>query len=164
MKTCSDKNCLIKTPQALSCFYKSSERHSFGVGSRCKSCVKKHATRWNISHPEVANRAIKNWNDRNKDKRLASVKRYAKRHPDRVNARTAKYQSSKKNAVPKWLSEEDHFRMSVFYTAARFFSWKYKQRIEVDHIIPIRGKGINGLHVPWNLQFLERSKNMSKGE
>lgn len=56
-------------------------------------------------------------------------------------------------AVPKWV---DIHAITEFYLNC-------PKGYEVDHIIPISGKEVSGLHVPWNLQYLSIDDNRSKG-
>lgn len=67
-------------------------------------------------------------------------------------SRLANYRATKKSAMPQWVSVPE---IKKVYK-------KCPKGLEVDHIIPIQGKNISGLHVPWNLQYLTREENAVK--
>lgn len=82
---------------------------------------------------------------------------YAKRNRAKITALTAKYRARKRHAMPPWLTAEMVVEIRAFYAAAK------KSHQSVDHIIPIAGKTVCGLHVPWNLQVLPLPENQRKG-
>lgn len=62
-------------------------------------------------------------------------------------------------ATPKWLTAEQQNEIRSFYIRAR----EMGPGFQVDHIVPLRGNGVCGLHVPWNLQILTKAENIAKG-
>ena len=87
---------------------------------------------------------------------------YAKANPDKRAAIVARYKLRKSMRCPKWLTKEQHKEITAFYTQAAVTSSFTGVQHHVDHIRPLQGDNISGLHVPWNLQVLSASDNCSK--
>jgi hypothetical protein len=68
-------------------------------------------------------------------------------------------QTRVKKATPIWA---DRDVIKEFYIEAQRLTKETGIKHEVDHIIPIQGKLVSGLHVPANLQILTEFENISK--
>jgi hypothetical protein len=77
-----------------------------------------------------------------------------------------KRHASKMNRTPKWLTKEQRTEIRSFYLRATKLSKETGILYHVDHIVPLQGKTVSGLHVPWNLQVMVGAGpngNCSKG-
>lgn len=77
-------------------------------------------------------------------------------------AKKAKYRCDVLNRTPKWLTKQDKIAIRAIYDAAVTKSNETGEVYHVDHIIPLRGKLVSGLHVPSNLQILTAEENLKK--
>ena len=68
-----------------------------------------------------------------------------------------------KNATPVWLNQTQVKEIEHYHWLARDLEIVSGEKYHVDHIVPIKGKLVCGLHVPWNLQILPSDINLSKG-
>lgn len=66
-------------------------------------------------------------------------------------------------ATPDWLTEDQIAKMKELYWLARDAEVVSGELYHVDHIVPLRGKNVCGLNVPWNLQVIPAYLNLSKG-
>ena len=71
--------------------------------------------------------------------------------------------SSKLNATPTWLSQEQLSQIEYLYWLSKDLELTSGQKYHVDHIVPLQGRHVCGLHVPWNLQVIPAEINLSKG-
>lgn len=116
-----------------------------------------------IKNKEAAKKHKATWYAKNRDTQALSRKEWKLLNKPLVRAYTAKRRSAKLNATPSWLTEQQHEAIRDFYWLAIDLERVSGESYHVDHIVPLQGKLVCGLHVPWNLQILPATINASKG-
>lgn len=71
--------------------------------------------------------------------------------------------AAENQAQPKWLNNNDVACIKAIYTKAKEYTELTGIKFHVDHIIPLRGKNVSGLHIPGNLRITTQTINQSKG-
>lgn len=131
---------------------------------------------WHFKNPERLRELRAKWAQENKEKKAALDKIWAERNRERSNAHKQRWNkvnagrkraldkkrlAAQKQRTPVWLDVVDHAEMEFTYiwcNALRACGLDY----HVDHIIPLQGKIVSGLHVPSNLQVIPAKLNLSK--
>jgi len=113
---------------------------------------------------ECLNISKRNWSNKPdvKEKGLKRLHAHNKLHPEMHLARTRKRQLAKLNRIPKWLTESDWLNIKCKYSVAAMLSRESGKKYHVDHIIPLQGKLVSGLHVPSNIQVILAIENVKK--
>jgi 5-methylcytosine-specific restriction endonuclease McrA len=102
------------------------------------------------------------YREKNKDIIAERDKSYAKRKPEKLRAIKSRRKKKVRIATPKWLTKEKLLEIEAFYLLAIELEKETGIPHQVDHIVPIQGKEVCGLHVPWNLQVLTQKENRQK--
>jgi hypothetical protein len=76
--------------------------------------------------------------------------------------RRSVHEEARKERVPTWLTEIQKEEINDIYRKAREIEKLTGVKQHVDHIVPLQGEFVSGLHVPWNLQILPASENSRK--
>lgn len=74
----------------------------------------------------------------------------------------ARRYATKRSRTPRWLSDADRAAIKSIYAECRRLSVETGIKHHVDHEVPLVGKAVSGLHVPWNLQILRATENVRK--
>lgn len=74
------------------------------------------------------------------------------------NATNARRRAAKYNATPAWADSDD---ILSFYEEAARLTVDTGIKHHVDHIVPLQGGTVCGLHVNWNLQVIPASENLA---
>jgi hypothetical protein len=141
--------------------------------SYCKSCQAVVNKQWRLENREKRKTYEKAYKTSNKtlvkkqkslwDKRNAEWRKtYRKLNTGKYNSYAMKRYVREKLAQPTGLSDKYLRELESFYWMAKDLKAVTGETYHVDHIVPLQGKNVCGLHVSWNLQILPADLNMSK--
>jgi hypothetical protein len=128
--------------------------------STCVECAYAHRREHSAIYDKTADAKRSGTEHRRKQKR---TNERIRRQRDDVKAGRAaermKRIADKKQATPAWA---DHSKIKAFYRLARAFTKLYAPH-HVDHVYPLNGELVSGLHVETNLQVIPAQDNLMKG-
>lgn len=130
--------------------------------SYCVECYKKQKREYSQKNLVNENGHKRDWATRNKHKVAEARKKWRQENAGVLKAGKSNRKKHINQATPKWLTSFHYQCISAFYEIAHARS-AGPVKYHVDHIIPIRGKNVCGLNVPWNLETLKAEENMKKG-
>lgn len=113
-------------------------------------------------HKARADDASRLWVERNKEHVAKRKKAWRARNKGHVNAYNKTRREKKKNRVPAWICSELKWVMNEVYLLAQLRTNMTGFKWHVDHIIPLQGRTVCGLHVPENLQVIPELHNLKK--
>lgn len=88
--------------------------------------------------------------------------KYKQSNPDLYKTLTSFRRRRFRDATPPWLTRKQKAEIRQLYQIAITMSKTTGERYVVDHIVPLQGEDVCGLHVPWNLRVTTQEENLKK--
>lgn len=139
------------------------ESHSWdNLHKKCKECHSEYSMHYSIENKKKTALYYKKWADKNRERLKEYNTAYRKQHLAEDAARSMLRYTKKLKATPSWLTIEQRAAILLFYKQAKLLEKETGLKYHVDHIVPLQGVNVCGLHVPWNLQVLSAEDNIRK--
>jgi hypothetical protein len=139
MKACSK----CKVEKEVTAFSKDKQKKD-GLSYKCKPCDQAANAEW------VAN---------NKERMAVNTAKWRANNRGTVNATKARRRAENLQRTPLWANPA---AIRKVYLDCKELEELAGEPLHVDHIYPLQGKLVSGLHVEGNLQILRASENRSK--
>ena len=120
------------------------------------------AKQWRDANKDKQTAATQAWRQINPERTAAMYRDWAERNRDKVNAKWMARDAAKKSRTPSWLTVDERWMIEQAYDIAAKRTQMLGISFHVDHIVPLQGKTVSGLHVPWNLQVIPAKLNQQK--
>jgi hypothetical protein len=121
---------------------------------------KKQGAKWRAANRRLAVARSLASRAKNPERFRAYNRQWQRDNTPRCRAKYKAYMARKVRAMPVWADQD---LIEHFYRLAQKLGRETGQEHHVDHIVPLQGKTVCGLHVHDNLQVLPGKLNLSKG-
>lgn len=115
----------------------------------CNTCRNR---RYRYEKPEQYKQAARRRKLNNPESYRKAQSNYARNNPEHFRTKAKVRNRRVKQATPKWVNKQELY--NIYRNCPK--------HMQVDHIIPINGKDVCGLHVPNNLRYLDSIENSKK--
>jgi len=141
----------------------SSKKYYAEYREKNRETLREYKRAWRLENKQKQQEKNAEYYKLNQEKIKQYQLAYKKENPAKVNALSKKRKTSKKLRTPSWLTEIHFERIENQYRLANLLTKVTGQLHHVDHIIPLHGKTVSGLHTPSNLQVILAVENLKKG-
>lgn len=144
---------------------------------RDKENMQRLQREWYLRNRELVKARAKTWADANPERRSEILAKNREVHREERNSynrtwfaensdKRAAYQAKRKATIlqrtPKWLTEDDLWMIEQAYELAKTRTAMFGFEWHVDHVVPLQGRQVSGLHTPINLAVIPGAENCRK--
>jgi hypothetical protein len=142
---------------------------------QCRECSHEYDIEWRAKNPERRRATVtksrqkhkahhtnyrRKWCEENRERVDALYATWKRSNPEKVSLYVTRRSSYVKNRMPAWANLE---KMKGVYLLRDKLTAETGIQHHVDHIIPLNGLTVSGLHCEDNLQVLTEAQNLLKG-
>lgn len=143
--------------------------------NKCKTCAQNEVALWKVQNPEKVKASSKKWHEGRKEVNNKRSSAYRAANPEKVKKVVSNWKKKNKGLVNFYnvMREQRIFQATALWADLEKVKQLYKlaatwneiwpeDPVHVDHIIPLKGKNVSGLHTELNLRIIRAADNIRK--
>lgn len=115
-----------------------------------------------LKNPEQHKAYAKDQYNKHRETALSQKRIYRQANKGKINALVAARKQHIKQRTPSWIGKEEIWVIKEIYALASLRTKMNGCQWHVDHIVPLQGRLVSGLHIPENMQVIPAIINITK--